>query len=45
MYVIYCSEQLDGIAAAAIISRYARLRNSECKIGGFLTYKIGRAHV
>ena len=38
MYVIYCSEQLDGIAAASIISRYARLRNSECRIGGFLTY-------
>jgi len=38
MYVIYCPEQLDGIAAAAIISRYARLRNSDCKIGGFLTY-------
>lgn len=38
MYVIYCSEQLDGIAAAAIVLRYARLRNSECRIGGFLNY-------
>ncbi|MEM4263790.1 MAG: DHHA1 domain-containing protein [Candidatus Woesearchaeota archaeon] len=38
MYVIYCSEQLDGIAAAAIVSRYARLRNSEYRIGGFLNY-------
>lgn len=38
MYVIYCSEQLDGISAAAIVLRYARLRNSECRIGGFLNY-------
>lgn len=38
MYVIYCSEQLDGIAAAAIVLRYARLRNSSCRIGGFLNY-------
>lgn len=39
MYVIYCSEQLDGIAAAAIVLRYARLRNSDCRIGGFLNYQ------
>lgn len=39
MYVIYCSEQLDGIAAAAIVLRYARLRNSACRIGGFLNYQ------
>lgn len=39
MYVIYCSEQLDGIAAAAIVFRYARLRNSVCRIGGFLNYQ------
>lgn len=38
MYVIYCSEQLDGLSAAAIVLRYARLRNSPCKIGGFLNY-------
>jgi len=38
MYVIYCSEQLDGISAAAIVLRYARLRNSECRVGGFLNY-------
>ncbi|MBW3004460.1 hypothetical protein KY310_01350 [Candidatus Woesearchaeota archaeon] len=38
MYVIYCSEQLDGISAAAIVIRYARLRNSACRVGGFLNY-------
>ena len=38
MYVIYCSEQLDGISAAAIVLRYARLRNSACRVGGFLNY-------
>lgn len=38
MYVIYCSEQLDGISAAAIVLRYARLRNSHCKIAGFLNF-------
>ncbi len=38
MYVIYCSEQLDGISAAAIVLRYARLRNSQCRVGGFLNY-------
>jgi oligoribonuclease NrnB/cAMP/cGMP phosphodiesterase (DHH superfamily) len=38
MYGIYCSEQLDGISAAAIVFRYARLRNSNCRICGFLNY-------
>jgi len=38
MYVIYCSEQLDGLSAAAIVLRYARLRNSSCRVGGFLNY-------
>jgi len=38
MWVIYCSQQLDGIAAAAIILRYARLKNTKCRIAGFLEY-------
>lgn len=38
MYVIYCSEQLDGVSAAAIVLRYARLRNSPCRIAGFLSF-------
>jgi oligoribonuclease NrnB/cAMP/cGMP phosphodiesterase (DHH superfamily) len=38
MLVIYCSEQLDGMAAAAILLRYARLKNSKMRIGGFLNY-------
>ncbi len=38
MLVIYCSEQLDGMAAAAILLRYARLKNSKIRIGGFLNY-------
>lgn len=38
MWVVYCSEQLDGIAAAAILFRYARLKKTSCRIGGFLNY-------
>ncbi len=38
MFVIYCSEQLDGIAAAAILFRYARLKNANFRMGGFLNY-------
>jgi len=38
MLVIYCSEQLDGIAAAAILYRYAQLKNAKIKLGGFLDY-------
>lgn len=38
MYAIYSSEQLDGIASASIIYRYARLRKAEAKIAGFLNY-------
>lgn len=38
MWVAYCSEQLDGIAAAAILFRYARLKKTDCRIGGFLNY-------
>lgn len=37
-YVVFCSEHLDGLAAAAIVFRYAHLRNQPCKLGGFLNY-------
>ncbi len=39
MWIIYCSEQLDGIAAAAILFRYARLRKAKIRLGGFLNYQ------
>jgi len=38
MFTIYCSDQLDGIAAAAILIRYSRLKKAKCRIGGFLKY-------
>lgn len=38
MYTIYCSEQLDGVCAAAIVLRYARLRGTQARIGGFINY-------
>ncbi|MBN1645140.1 hypothetical protein JW851_03835 [Candidatus Woesearchaeota archaeon] len=38
MWTIYCSEQLDGVAAAAILFRYARLKKAKIRIGGFLNY-------
>jgi len=38
MYVVFCSEQLDGLASASIIFRLARLRSTNCKIGGFINY-------
>jgi oligoribonuclease NrnB/cAMP/cGMP phosphodiesterase (DHH superfamily) len=39
MWAVYCSEQLDGIAAAAILFRYARLRKAKIRLGGFLNYQ------
>ncbi len=36
MIAIYCSEKLDGIAAAAIIKRHAQLKNLPVRFGGFL---------
>lgn len=38
MWMVYCSEQLDGIAAAAILFRYAQLKKTDCRLGGFLNY-------
>lgn len=38
MYAILCSAQLDGIAAAAILFRAARLRKIEPKIAALLTH-------
>lgn len=36
MITLYCSEKLDGIAAAAIIKRHAQLNNLPTRFGGFL---------
>jgi len=38
MFVVYSSPTIDGISAAAIILRYARLFKHEAKIGGFLAF-------
>lgn len=39
MHVVYCSQQLDGLAAAAILFRAARLRGHDIKLGGILTFE------
>ncbi len=39
MYVVYCSQQLDGLAAAAIVFRAARLRSHDVKLGGILNFE------
>lgn len=39
MWAVYCSEQLDGIAAAAILFRYARLKKAKIRLAGFLNYQ------
>jgi oligoribonuclease NrnB/cAMP/cGMP phosphodiesterase (DHH superfamily) len=39
MISIYCAEQLDGIAAAAIVTRYARLKKLTTRFGGFLHHE------
>ncbi|MEM4239776.1 MAG: DHHA1 domain-containing protein [Candidatus Woesearchaeota archaeon] len=39
MYVVYCSQQLDGIAAAAILFRAARLTGHEVRLGGILNFE------
>lgn len=38
MHVVYCSPQLDGIAAAAILVRHARLNNKDSKLGGMISF-------
>ncbi len=38
MFDIYCSEQLDGLGASAVIFRLARLKKMPCRIAGFLTF-------
>jgi oligoribonuclease NrnB/cAMP/cGMP phosphodiesterase (DHH superfamily) len=40
MHVVYCSAQLDGIAAAAIVLRAARLQGKDTKFGGTLTHEL-----
>jgi oligoribonuclease NrnB/cAMP/cGMP phosphodiesterase (DHH superfamily) len=37
-YTIYCSNKLDGLAAAAIVQRAFMLKRKSIKIGGFLDY-------
>jgi len=39
MHVVYCSPQLDGIAAAAILFRYAKLGNKDVKLGGTISFE------
>ncbi len=39
MHVVYCSQQLDGLAAAAIVFRAARLRGHEVRLGGLLNFE------
>lgn len=39
MHVVYCSPQLDGIAAAAILFRSARLSGKEFRLGGLLRFE------
>lgn len=39
MHVVYCSQQLDGLAAAAILFRAARLRGHDVRLGGLLTFE------
>lgn len=39
MHVVYCSPQLDGLAAAAILFRSAKLRNADIRLGGLLTFE------
>jgi oligoribonuclease NrnB/cAMP/cGMP phosphodiesterase (DHH superfamily) len=43
MHVVYCSPQLDGIAAAAILFRYAKLNNKDAKLGGTLDFDTAPA--
>jgi oligoribonuclease NrnB/cAMP/cGMP phosphodiesterase (DHH superfamily) len=38
MHAVLCSAQLDGIAAAAILFRAARLRGAETRLAGLLTH-------
>lgn len=39
MHVVYCSQQLDGLAAAAILFRSLRLRGTEARLGGTLNFE------
>ncbi len=39
MHVVYCAPQLDGLAAAAILIRAARLRGTDARLGGFLSFE------
>lgn len=38
MAIVYCSEKLDGVAAAAIITRHALLRRAKTRFGGYLRH-------
>ncbi len=37
-HVLFCSDQLDGVAAAAIMGRMLRLRGREWRLGGTLSH-------
>jgi oligoribonuclease NrnB/cAMP/cGMP phosphodiesterase (DHH superfamily) len=39
MHVVYCSQQLDGLAAAAILFRAERLRGNDARLGGILNFE------
>jgi oligoribonuclease NrnB/cAMP/cGMP phosphodiesterase (DHH superfamily) len=39
MHVVYCSQQLDGLAAAAILFRAERLRGHDVRLGGLLNFE------
>jgi oligoribonuclease NrnB/cAMP/cGMP phosphodiesterase (DHH superfamily) len=39
MRVLYCSPQLDGISTAAILTRAAKLKNTDVKLGGIITFE------
>ena len=39
MHVVYCSPQLDGIAAAAVLFRAARLQNKDIRLGGLIDFE------
>ena len=38
MHVVFCPQQLDGIAAAAILFRAAKLQGKDAKLGGLLSF-------
>ncbi len=39
MHVVYCSQQLDGLASAAIVFRASCLRGHDARLGGILNFE------